>query len=44
MDRDAIKARALDYVSREGDAEFRSEVEALLENRGLEGARGPFLP
>ena len=30
MDRDAIKARALDYVSREGDAEFRSEVEALL--------------
>ena len=31
MDRDAIKARALDYVSREGDAEFRSEVEALLE-------------
>ncbi len=31
MDRSAIKARAEDYVRREGDAEFRSEVEALLQ-------------
>jgi phosphoglucomutase len=31
MDREEIKARAEDYVRREGDAEFRSEVEALLE-------------
>ena len=30
MDRDAIEARARDYVSREGDEEFRAEVEALL--------------
>jgi phosphoglucomutase len=31
MDRDAIRARALDYVAKEGDATFRAEVEALLE-------------
>jgi phosphoglucomutase len=31
MDREEIKARAEDYARREGDAEFRSEVEALLE-------------
>jgi phosphoglucomutase len=31
MDRDAIVARAKDYVAKEGDAGFRAEVEALLE-------------
>jgi phosphoglucomutase len=30
MDRETIKTRALDYVGRETDAAFRSEVEALL--------------
>jgi phosphoglucomutase len=30
MDRDAIEARARDYVGRESDEEFRAEVEALL--------------
>jgi phosphoglucomutase len=30
MERDALRARAEEYVSREKDAEFRSEVEALL--------------
>lgn len=31
MDREEIKARAEDYARREGDEEFRSEVETLLE-------------
>jgi phosphoglucomutase len=31
MDRDAIIARAKDYISKESDAGFRAEVEALLE-------------
>jgi phosphoglucomutase len=30
MDREAIEARAREYVRREGDEEFRGEVEALL--------------
>jgi phosphoglucomutase len=30
MDRDAIKARARDYIKKEGDKDFRAEVEALL--------------
>jgi phosphoglucomutase len=30
MDRDAILARAKDYIAKEGDAGFRAEVEALL--------------
>jgi phosphoglucomutase len=30
MDRDAIRSRALDYVAKESDANFRAEVEALL--------------
>jgi phosphoglucomutase len=30
MDQDAIRAKALDYVAKEGDANFRAEVEALL--------------
>jgi phosphoglucomutase len=32
MDRDEIRARALDYVAKEGDADFRAEVEALLKS------------
>jgi phosphoglucomutase len=31
MDRDAIEARAREYLRREGDMEFSSEIEALLE-------------
>ncbi len=31
MDQQAIKGRALDYIAKEADAGFRSEVEALLE-------------
>ncbi len=30
MDRESIKGRALDYIAKEADAGFRSEVEALL--------------
>jgi phosphoglucomutase len=30
MDQNAIRAKALDYVAKEGDANFRAEVEALL--------------
>jgi phosphoglucomutase len=30
MDRETIRARAQDYVAKEGDANFRAEVEALL--------------
>jgi len=30
MDRETIKSRALDYIAKEGDANFRAEVEALL--------------
>jgi phosphoglucomutase len=30
MDRETIRARALDYIEKEGDTDFRAEVEALL--------------
>ena len=43
MDHDEIRESAQDYISRESDPDFRSEVEALLQGRGLERARGPLL-